>query len=189
MYMMFNSIQMYRPVSRQHKSYVAVCQLTSYQEWVAGDHGSVAQWDYGVTSDNVAFHKIHRQTQLAFGESFDQANWGNWYYSTANSEDLSFQSGSDKTVRSAFETNGKLGNSEDTNYRPINKDWPVFGFSTDLGSIHKDASSTLYTIGLAQKEAIQFNGASGIRPLPSLWSSYFSSEDEAVSSHINLVDY
>ncbi|RDL33306.1 Glutaminase GtaA [Venustampulla echinocandica] len=154
-------------------------------EWVAGDHGSVAQWDYGVTSDKVAYHKIHRETQLAFDESFDQANWGNWYYSTANSDNLSFQSGSDKNVRGDFQTNGKLGNSKDTTYRPINQDWPVFGFSSDFGSIHKETHSTLYTIGLAQEKAIQFNGASGIVPLPSLWSSYFSSEDEAVGFFYN----
>jgi hypothetical protein len=57
----------------------------------------------------------------------------------------------------------------------------VFGFSSDFGTIQRETHCTLYTIGLTQKEAIQYDGADGIVPLPSLWTSYFASETEAVS--------
>lgn len=156
-------------------------------EWVAGDHGSVAQWDFGTTSDDILYHKVFRQTQLLFSETNDQADWGNWYYGTKNTSSLSFQSGQDVVVRGAFESNGSLANTQDSDFRPIDQDWPVFGFSTDLGSL-SGSVNTLYTIGLTQEQAIQFDGATGIIPLNSLWTSYFSSETDALSFFYNDYD-
>ncbi|EHK97397.1 hypothetical protein M7I_6812 [Glarea lozoyensis 74030] len=155
-------------------------------EWVAGDHGAVAQWGYGVTSDNVTYHKVARQTQLEFSETSDQADWGNWYYSTKNRDNLAYQSGSDRDVRGQFQSTGKLANTKDTNYRPINQQYPVFGFSSDFGTIQQETHSTLYTIGLTQEQAVQFDGASGVVPLPSLWTSYFSSEEEALIEKVGF---
>lgn len=83
-------------------------------------------------------------------------------------------------VRGAFSSSGKLGNTQDTNFRPINQDWPVFGFATDLGDV-TGSVNTVYTLGLTQEEAIQFDGATGVVPLTSLWTSYFSNENDAVS--------
>ena len=93
---------------------------------------------------------------------------------------MTYQSGADVDVRSAFENTGALPDTQDTNFRAINDDYPVFGFAKDLGSI-QGSVSTLFTIGLTQEEAIQFDGASGIVPVPSLWTSYFSTELDAVS--------
>ncbi|KAH7403312.1 glutaminase GtaA [Cadophora sp. MPI-SDFR-AT-0126] len=149
-------------------------------EWVAGDHSSVAQWEYDVTSDDIAFHRVYRQTQLEFSETNDQADWGYWYWATKDSGELTYQSGADVDVRGAFQSNGKLANTKDTNYRPINQNYPVFGFSVDLGAV-TGSVNTLYTIGLTQEQAIQFDGATGVVPLASLWTSYFSSETEALS--------
>lgn len=139
----------------------------------------MAQWEYNTTSDNIAYHRVYRQTQLEFSETNDQADWGYWYWATENTAKLTFQSGADATVRGAFEANGKLANTKDTNYRPINQQYPVFGFSVDLGSV-SGSVNTLYTLGLTQEQAIQFDGATGIVPLSSLWTSYFSSETDAV---------
>jgi hypothetical protein len=139
------------------------------------------QWEYNVTNDDIAYHRVYRQTQLLFSETNDQADWGYWYWGTKNTNSLTFQSGQDVVVRGAFMNKGKLGNTRDTNYRAINNNWPVFGFSVDLGSVTSSVS-TLYTLGLTQEQAIQFDGATGVVPLTSLWTSYFSSETDAVSS-------
>jgi hypothetical protein len=157
-------------------------------EWVAGDHSSVAQWDYGVTGDavgnNLAYHKIYRQTQLLFSETNQQADWGYWYWSTKNVSGLTFQSGQDTVVRGAFTSNGKLANTKDTNFRAIDDDYLVFGYSVDLDSV-TGAVNTLFTLGLTQEQAIQFDGETGIVPLTSLWTSYFSNELSAVSFFYN----
>jgi hypothetical protein len=122
-----------------------------------------------------------------FSETNQQADWGYWYWATKNSSKLSYQSGSDSAVRGAFIAKGKLPNTKDPNFRPINQQYPVFGFSSDLGSVTKPIN-TLYTLGLTQQQAIQFDGATGIVSLTSLWPSYFRTEKAALSFFYNDYD-
>jgi hypothetical protein len=93
---------------------------------------------------------------------------------------LTFESGADTLVRAAFRDKGKLENTKDTRFRPIDKDFPVFGFSIDIGSVI-DPVSTLFTLGLTQEQALRFEGQTGNVTLKSLWTSYFPSETDAVS--------
>ncbi|GLI76787.1 hypothetical protein PoHVEF18_005065 [Penicillium ochrochloron] len=149
-------------------------------EWVSGDRGTTAQWDYG-TADGVAYHKVWRQTQLAFSEINQQAEWGYWYWSTDAANGMTHQSGQDTVVRGQFSSNGALTNEADTNYRAINNAWPVFGFSSNLGTVDSNPVSTLFSLGLTQDEAIQYEGSSGYGPVPSLWKSYFDTDVDAVT--------
>ncbi len=78
---------------------------------------------------------------------------------------------------------GKLTDTKDKYFRPINKNFPVFGFSVDLGSVIHPVN-TLFTLGLTQEQALQFDGQTGNVALNSLWTSYFSEETDAVSLSI-----
>ena len=89
---------------------------------------------------------------------------------------MTYQSAHDTIVRQNFLNNGDLPNSQDTNYRAINDNWPVFGFSNELGDVGSTPVTTVYTILHAQENAIYFNGANGLEGAPSLWTSYFSTE-------------
>lgn len=147
---------------------------------MSGDRNAIAQWDYG-TTNGVAYHRVYRQTQLAFSEINQQAEWGYWYWATDAGRGMSHQSGPDKDVRGQFMKNGRLANSADTNYRAISSNWPVFGFASNLGRVGSSPVGTLFTLGLTQDEAIQFEGASGYKPVPSLWKSYFNTALAALS--------
>ena len=148
-------------------------------EWVSGDRTNIAQWNYGTTGNNTNYHQVFRQTQQEFSEMNNQAEWGNWYYGTSNSTDVTQQSGADAVVRGQFASNGSLTNAVDTDYRAINDHFPVFGFAKDFGSITESAS-VLFTIGLCQQNAVQFEGAQGNVSLPSFWTNYFSSDTDAL---------
>jgi hypothetical protein len=150
-----------------------------FSEWISGDRNATAQWDYGVTGD-VAYHKVYRQNQLLFSEINQQAEWGNWYWATDNVKTLTYQSGPAPSVRETFAKNGSLPNSQDTNYRGIQDNWPIFGFAINLGSVGASAVSTLFSLGLAQEQAVQFSGASNVTALPPLWTSYFDDDLAAV---------
>lgn len=77
----------------------------------------------------------------------------------------------------------------DTNFRAINNKYPTFGFAVDLGSVSSTPISTLFTIGLAQEQAVQFDGAQGDVSVPSLWTSYYPTELDAVrTSNIFSLD-
>lgn len=111
----------------------------------------------------------------------DQTDYGNWYWATNNIANLTFQSGVDTDVRTTFTNNGVLTDINDTNFRAINESYPTFAFAVDLGSVQSMAVSTLFTIGLTQESAFQFDGASGNVSVPSLWTSYYSTELEALA--------
>lgn len=160
------------------------CRLIENSEWVSGDRASTAQWEFGTTpgeGGNIAYHKIWKQEQLLFSETDQQADWGFWYWATESTSALTFQSGQDIVVRGNFINTGTLSNTNDTDFRAIQDDFPVFGFAFNLGSVGTSPVSTLLTLGLTQEIAIQFASATGIVPVPSLWTSYFSTELAAVS--------
>ncbi|WPG98981.1 Hypothetical protein R9X50_00178300 [Acrodontium crateriforme] len=150
-------------------------------EWASGDRNQVLQWEQG-SHNNTAYHKFYRQNQKEFAEDNQQAAWGNWYYSTADTQGLSYQSGIDTNVRTQFTKNGLLQNIKDAKFRAINDGYPVFGFAKDLGTIYWRPVQTVFTISLAQKNAIQFTNSPGnAEKLPSLWTSYFSDELDALA--------
>jgi hypothetical protein len=73
-----------------------------------------------------------------------------------------------------------------TDYRAISDRYPVFAFAIDLGSVGESPESALFTLTLAQKEAVQFEyDTRKIEQLPPLWTSYFSSELDLVSFFYN----
>jgi len=141
-----------------------------------------------VETDGIAFHKVYRQTQLAFSEVDDQTEYGNWYYMTANTSIMSHQSGEDSVVRGAFAANGVLADTDDVSYRAINDSYPVFAYALDFGCVGTQNASALFTISLNQQDAVQFEGANGNQTLPSLWTSYFGTDLNANTFFYNDYD-
>lgn len=149
-------------------------------DWVSGDTDAIAQWDYGV-ADGVAYHKVYRQTQLLFSEIGDRAEWGYWYWATDHQNSTRYQSGSADDVRNMFSATGELANSEDTTYRAISDNYPVFAFSIDLGAVDPSPVRSLFSIGLAQTDAIQYATKSGTIAVQSAWTSYFPDDVAALT--------
>ncbi|KAL7901531.1 hypothetical protein HDV63DRAFT_410931 [Trichoderma sp. SZMC 28014] len=147
-------------------------------EWASGDSSQTIRWEHQA-NDGVLSHKFYRQNQDAFQEANDQASWGSWYWSTGDIRGVTYKIGQDTVVRGQFLANGTLDNTIDTKYRAVNDRWPVFAFARDLGAVGRSGSaSTLFTIGIAQQDAILFQGqGSSAEQVPSLWTSYFDESE------------
>jgi hypothetical protein len=104
------------------------------------------------------------------------------YYATDTKDGLTYQTAFADDARLQFKNNGKLTNSKDTNFRAIQDKWPVFSYAVELGKVGSEATSTLFSIGLCQVDAVQFLGANGLVKLPSLWRSHWAEDVAAVSS-------
>ncbi|KAI0009953.1 glutaminase A [Xylariaceae sp. FL0662B] len=157
-------------------------------EWASGDLGAVINWDY-LSADGVAYHQFSRDEQIEISETNEQPNWGTWFWSTKDVDNLSWQSGADSDVRGNFVNTGVLPNTKDTKSRAVNDNWPVFGFANDLGSVGEDTVSTLYSIGMTQDNAIQLLGKdTNLTTYPALWKSYFGSAVEAMTFFYNDYD-
>jgi hypothetical protein len=148
-------------------------------EWASGDRAQKVEWSYG-TAGNTAYHQFARQTQAAFSEEGDQAEWGDWYYAASSTDSLTHKSGADNDVRSQFVSSGALDASADGEYRAINDRYPVFGFSDNIGRVGNSSKSSLFTIFHAQAEAAQFNTGSGLKGVPSLWREQHSKNEDAL---------
>jgi hypothetical protein len=157
-------------------------------EWASGDRTQKVEWSYGTTG-NTAYHRFARQTQAAFSEQGDQAEWGDWYYAASNDDSLTHKSGADKDVRTQFITTGVLDNASDSAYRAINDRYPVFGISDNLGRVGSSPKNSLFTMFLAQAETAQFNTGSGLKGVPSYWrEKYDKNEDALTFFHNDLQD-
>lgn len=118
--------------------------LTGELEYTAGTVHEGIDWER-INSGNVTSHKFKRVTQHQFEEHNQVAEWGDWYLSTSNDDDvrrppaerehllqentehiirqLTYQIGEDYTVRGNFANKTFLPNTVDTRFRNIDDDW------------------------------------------------------------------
>ncbi|OAA56899.1 glutaminase GtaA [Cordyceps fumosorosea ARSEF 2679] len=147
-------------------------------EFASGDSSAVIQWEHQNTN-GLHSHHFWRVNQDVFNEANDQASWGHWYWTTKDQRGVSYQIGQDTAVRSQFMNNGYLDGSIDTQFRAVHDRWPVFALSRDLGKV-SGSVTTLFTIGIAQDEGIQYHGVGDQKGLPSLWKDYFNNDTDLV---------
>ncbi|KAM7186314.1 protein of unknown function (DUF1793) domain containing protein [Naviculisporaceae sp. PSN 640] len=139
---------------------------------------------------NLTFHNFKRSTPQVFKEHEQVAEWGEWYFTTGSSRDLTYQTGKDEVVRGTFANKTVLQNTIDTGFRNINDNWPVFAFAHDLGSVKTDEVERLFTLGLVQDQVIQFAGTSGqLQSLPGLWKSYYEDDISSVIAFYDDYDH
>jgi hypothetical protein len=94
-----------------------------------------------------------------------------------------FQTGQDIIVRAQFINNGVLPNTQDTNFRAVQDDWPVFAFAKDLGTVSAASSPVVFVVGHVRDPAIEYIIAGGKTQNRSLYFwSQFSSVGAAVSA-------
>ncbi|EIM85296.1 DUF1793-domain-containing protein [Stereum hirsutum FP-91666 SS1] len=156
-------------------------------EWVFGNTSALVNWTTTASGSDVMTHMVQLQEQEVYVESGDRVQQGAIYYSATSS--ATYQTGADTTVRGQFVANGTLGNSQDTNFRAIEDDWPVFAFSQDFGSVSSGSSSSmLFSVGHVRDPAVQYIVAGGALQDRSLyfWSEYDSVSDLISAFHTSF---
>jgi hypothetical protein len=143
-------------------------------EWTTSDDSQVITWSpsqVSYTGGSLRVWSVQLQNQQPLTEQGDMAAWGSIVWATPDAHALTYQSGQDIVVRAQFVDNGVLANTNDTNYRPINDNWPVFGFSLDLGSVTAKPITAQASIGQVRTPAVSYLG----QDLAPLWTTYFGS--------------
>ena len=96
---------------------------------------------------------------------------------------LTFQTGQDTVVRAQFINNGRLANTQDSQFRAVSDRWPVFAYSHDLGTVSKATAPVVVSVGHVRDPAIEYIVAGGAIQQRSLYFwSQFASVPAAVSS-------
>ncbi|KAG1815522.1 uncharacterized protein BJ212DRAFT_1481299 [Suillus subaureus] len=147
-------------------------------EWVSGDDSLTVNWT--TSTGNILTHRVMLENQELYTEYSDLIQQGAAYYSTSNSSSVTYQTGQDAVVRGQFINNGVLNNTEDTNFRAVSDNWPVFAFAHDLGTVSTTATvPVIYTVGHVRDPAIQYIVANDVYQPRSIyfWSAYSSVAD------------
>lgn len=79
-------------------------------------------------------------------------------------------------MRAQFVNNGVLANTQDTNFRAVQDDWPVFAFAHDLGTVSGSSPPVVVAVGHVRDPAIEYIVAGGQTQDRSLffWSQFSS---------------
>jgi hypothetical protein len=142
-------------------------------EWCSADDSQQITWAPSKVSSGgqtLQVWSVQLANQQPLTEQNQQAAWGSTVWATPSGAGLTYQSGQDVVVRAQFVSNGKLANTNDTDYRAIQDNWPVFAFCADLGQLGGAAATVPLSIGLVRTPAVSYLG----QDLPPLWSTEFS---------------
>jgi hypothetical protein len=148
-------------------------------EWCSADNSQEITWaPAAVSYGDLALRAwtVQLANQHPLTEQNQQAAWGTWVWATQAAANVTWQSGQDLVVRAQFVDKGTLTGGNDTNYRPISDNWPVFGFAADFGSLGSGPATLPLSVGLVRDPAVSYLG----QDLHPLWMSYFSTWQDMV---------
>ncbi|KAK7461365.1 hypothetical protein VKT23_008542 [Stygiomarasmius scandens] len=129
-------------------------------EWISGDRNNEATWGTALTGSSI-IHSASRESPQPMTENGNIAEDAKVYYAMAKRDGMSYQSGTDNDVRGTFRDKGGLLNTSDTNFRPINQNFIVFGISVDLGTITSTSEPVVWGLGLVRDPITTYPSASG----------------------------
>ncbi|KAJ7739311.1 hypothetical protein B0H14DRAFT_3097400 [Mycena olivaceomarginata] len=128
------------------------------------------------TTGSVYTHQVQLANQTLFGEfsGQGQTQYGSVYFSSINANALTYQTGQDTVVRAQFIKNATLANTEDTNFRAVNNNWPTFAFAHTITVGATVSTPVKFTIGQVRDPAIEYILAGNVHQKRSSywWSTY-----------------
>jgi Domain of unknown function (DUF5127)/Domain of unknown function (DUF4965)/Domain of unknown function (DUF1793)/Domain of unknown function (DUF4964) len=141
-------------------------------EWASSDESDVITWDASTTGRNQ-YWSVQLQTPDPLTEDTQMANWGSAIWGSPLTENQTYQSGYAADVRNQFASAHHLTSANDTDFRAVDDDQPVFAFASDLGAVGGDEGrSVSFVIGHVRTPLISY-GADATPILP-WWSTYWS---------------
>ena len=146
-------------------------------EWASSDESDVISWDATTTGRNQ-YWSVQLQTPDPLTEDTQMANWGSAIWGSPRAQNQTYQSGYAADVRNQFASARSLTGANDTDFRAVDDDQPVFAFASDLGPVGGDEErSVSFVIGHVRTPLISY-GADATPILP-WWSTYWSHWSDA----------
>ncbi|TDL21956.1 DUF1793-domain-containing protein [Rickenella mellea] len=153
-------------------------------DWLSGDRGMMCNWTATTESDYISL-KTQLQSPIPFAEIGDQALDSTAYFSMAKQGlSTTWQIGRDTDVRGQFNTSGGLLQTQESNFRAISTNPPVFGMSIALGNITTTSTPVVWLLGLLRDPVVQYTNGDGNNELR---SSYFWSQYTTPQGAINFL--
>ncbi|TFY68763.1 hypothetical protein EVG20_g3433 [Dentipellis fragilis] len=155
-------------------------------EWSSGNRSERVQWQT-VADSNSVYHKTTLGTQTQLDETKQQAEWGTTFFGMRLSSLVTYKVGSDKDCRDQFHNNGKLDLGEDSDFRGIADNFPVYAVSVDLGDISTTGNNpVVWAIGYTRDPALSYADLDGATQSRSLYyNANFTDVGTVVNEFLN----
>jgi hypothetical protein len=141
-------------------------------EWASSDESDVITWNLTTTSSNQ-YWSVQLQDPQPLTETSQMANWGSAIWGSPLAANQTYQSGYATDVRNQFATADSLANSNDTGFRAINDNQPVFAFASDLGTVTGGrGQSASFAIGHVRTPLISYGPDA--TPILPWWTTYWT---------------
>ncbi|HSZ43340.1 MAG TPA: DUF5127 domain-containing protein [Trebonia sp.] len=148
-------------------------------EWASSAESDVITWD-AITTGSNRYWSVQLQDPQPLTENAQMAQWGTAIWGSPRAGNLTYQSGYADDVRNQFATAGSLANTNDTDFRAIDDNQPVFAFASDIGTLAGTGTdgadgerSVSFTVGHVRTPLISY-GPDGTPILP-WWTTYWAS--------------
>ncbi|PCH43428.1 hypothetical protein WOLCODRAFT_36245, partial [Wolfiporia cocos MD-104 SS10] len=146
-------------------------------EWLSGNRSALVRWGT-TTNQQSVYHEASLQSPTPFGEyeTSGQAEDGSVFYAMSQISGVTYQTGRDQDVRGTFESNGSLLDTQDTNFRAISDDFPVFAIAVNLNTISSTANPVVWALGYVRNPVIEYTTPTGeSQPRYPYWATQYSS--------------
>ncbi|KDN49675.1 hypothetical protein RSAG8_01740, partial [Rhizoctonia solani AG-8 WAC10335] len=144
-------------------------------EFMTSDASLNVEWS--TTTQGVIVHQMSLQDPIRYSENKQRAQWGTAYLAANQTDGTTWQTGNADTLRKQFMQSGKLSNTPDTNFRPVNKDWPVMAIAQNLGTVAAQAQVATFVLGHSRNPAVEYYTPTGKEDRSLYFLSKFSSEE------------
>ena len=177
--------------SSDGKSHTVSLYFDISGEWAHGSSSAQITWapetislaaDGSGTPGSLMAWEVTPTTPSVLAETSEYPDWGTALLATSIQSGLTYQSAADATARGQFVSHGVLLNTNDTNYRAINNNYPVFAYSLNLGRV-RTTLTTPWTLALGQVRdpAVSYQGQN----VPPLWKTYFGTFQPMLAFSLN----
>ncbi|KAK7045344.1 hypothetical protein VNI00_007593 [Paramarasmius palmivorus] len=149
-------------------------------EWLSDDSSDTISWGTQISASMV-FHSAERMPSDKLANTY-MAQDGILYHATLASADMTWQTGNKDSLQSWFLTQGSLNLTQDTQFRRIDDQSPVFAFANDLGTISATSQPVLWAIGYARAPVVRYTNSEELQPY---WTTKYSRIDDAIQAFLN----
>ncbi|CAA7266374.1 unnamed protein product [Cyclocybe aegerita] len=155
-------------------------------EFISGELANTVQWNTMQTQTSL-YHQMKRTTATPMTENNNLSEDGMLHFAAElASPGLTYQTGPAGEMRSQFISNGRLANTQDSDFRAIRSNWPVLAIAMDLGSITQTSTPVVWAIGLLRDPVIRYVRDAGIESRTSYFWTKYQSIGDAVSTLSSL---
>ncbi|KXN87094.1 hypothetical protein AN958_09304 [Leucoagaricus sp. SymC.cos] len=152
-------------------------------EWATSDNSARVKWDTKENHDMV-YHFVTRQQPQPLEDNDNAADDGTVYFAMSKRPGHVWRTGSSVDCRDLF-GNGTLSNGNDSAFRAVDKNWPVFSHAVDLGTISPGSQPdpVVWALGLVRDPLLVYSTLMQART-GYYWSAY-SDVDAVISAFLN----